>query len=129
MTLSVPTYGYRYEGVNRLTKSTRSAFISHAYNPFKALASVAADKCAIDVRGRVTFAELVSEGVSRPALAWSTLKPTTPQKVHANGLKGRGSYIRYFDTCTSTPFLFSPKDKTFVAYDECATLSLALAAS
>ncbi|CEQ41924.1 SPOSA6832_03687, partial [Sporobolomyces salmonicolor] len=35
-----------------------------------------------------------------------------------NGTAGRGGYTRYFDQCTQTPFLFNPKKRHFLSYDD-----------
>lgn len=37
-----------------------------------------------------------------------------------NGLKG---YTRYWDACSSTPFLFNPAKKNLIAYDDAESIA------
>ncbi|EJD46873.1 glycoside hydrolase [Auricularia subglabra TFB-10046 SS5] len=53
-----------------------------------------------------------------PAPNWLFRELIETGRLGANGTVGGKGFKRHFDECTQTPFLFNPKTRDFIAYDD-----------
>ncbi|KAI5475913.1 glycoside hydrolase family 18 protein, partial [Pseudohyphozyma bogoriensis] len=58
---------------------------------------------------------------------WSYRNLIAGGVLSANGKEGKGGYVRYYDECTATPFLFSPSKRDLIAYEDLESLTAKVA--
>ncbi|KAK4702370.1 chitinase, partial [Phenoliferia sp. Uapishka_3] len=97
--LGVPGYSHLFQTSSNQIKTT--TFGKSKTTAFQPLSS--SQPADLDY----TFTQLVSMG-------W----------LSKNGTAGVGGFIRYWDSCTSTPLLFNPTTQYFIAYDDAQSTNL-----
>ncbi|GAA6028952.1 hypothetical protein JCM8097_001522 [Rhodosporidiobolus ruineniae] len=93
MLLGVPAYSHRFSTASSTISTT--TYGGKSTTAFQPLSGTAITDDGTSVQGLVD-AGYLSAGLS----------------------KGTGGYTRYYDTCTQTPFLFSPSEKVLITYDD-----------
>lgn len=118
--LGIPAYGYGYTlKKNKIVPthfSGKPGVTSKLFQPHTGIAPPAGktadggtgkDVCGNpDVAGgQWLFKELIETG-----------------KLSKNQKKGLNGYVRHYDHCTHTPFLFNPSNRNLISYDDAASL-------
>ncbi|MBW0507677.1 hypothetical protein O181_047392 [Austropuccinia psidii MF-1] len=118
--LGLPAYGYQYTMPDsKLTESNFSgnaSLTSQLFTRFDKGASapstqdqaaeVGPSKCGGPSENNWLFKDLINCG-----------------KLSADGKQGSGGFLRHYDKCSKTPFLFNPSTKVLIAYDDPKSLA------
>ncbi|KAL8276834.1 hypothetical protein RQP46_010765 [Phenoliferia psychrophenolica] len=112
--LGVPAYGYAFMTLSsKLSTTMIGNYTSKIYQAMSTTLpkgdssdnyTTSTDVCGVTTTGYLgnwEMNELISEGL-----------------LSSNEKTGKRGFTRYWDDCTSTPFLFNPATKTFITYDD-----------
>lgn len=72
--------------------------------------------------GQWTYKALINQGVSGALVAITTCvghrSDQNTQLLSSDGAKGLNGYVRYWDSCTQTPFLWKSSTRHMINYDD-----------
>jgi chitinase len=124
-----PSYGYGYRNVKKLQKNKNDdGTPTLLYNTYSgsvggATSDSGKDICGVQQAngGQWLYQELITGKVRILGTTWTKARSRTrAQFLDSSGRKGVNGWTRYYDACTETPFLYSPRKQVLIAYDECA---------
>ncbi|SCV70917.1 BQ2448_3679 [Microbotryum intermedium] len=114
MMLGIPAYGYSYRVKSSTLASKKiDGYVSRAYQAKTSTTpkgsktdsnAATTDVCGVRssyYTGQWNYVDLISEGL-----------------LSSNGSVGLKGFTRYLDSCSATPFLFNPKSKVMINYDD-----------
>ncbi|KDE08781.1 hypothetical protein MVLG_00887 [Microbotryum lychnidis-dioicae p1A1 Lamole] len=114
MMLGIPAYGYSYQLKSSTLASKRiDGYVSRVYQAKTSTTpkgsktdsnATSTDVCGVrsaSYSGMWNYVNLISEGI-----------------LSSNGSVGHMGFTRYVDSCSATPFLFNPRTKVMINYDD-----------
>ncbi|KAK4701300.1 chitinase, partial [Phenoliferia sp. Uapishka_3] len=119
--LGTAAYGYAFTTTSsQLSNTTIGSYESQIYQPM-ASTTPKGDSTDVYNTGSTDVCGTFSSGYSGN---WEMNELISQGLLSSDEKTGKSGFTRYWDDCTSTPFLFNPSTKVFITYDDSESIGL-----